>query len=197
MENTNLKPHRRRNYFIDREFQTKFILKFCTLVAAAGFLFMSILYFSVMQSTAVSIVDSRVVVRSTADLILPILIQTVIVVTIIVSLATIAVTLFVSHKIAGPLYRFRKVMQELENGNFASEFQIRRPDQLQDLAGAFNSMIRKVRDELKQLKENSISLKDKLESLTEQEISEMKRPILSELKRISEELSKLVRNFKT
>jgi molecular chaperone DnaK (HSP70) len=58
-------------------------------------------------------------------------------------------------------------------------------------------MIRKVRDELKQLKENSISLKDKLESLTEQEISEMKRPILSELKRISEELSKLVRNFKT
>ena len=195
MENS--KPHKRRNYLIDREFQIKFILKFCALVAAGGLLFMGILYFSVMQSTAVSIVNSRVMVRSTADLILPILIQTVIVVTIVISLFTILVTLFISHKIAGPLYRFKKVIQELENGDFSSDFKIRNPDQLQELAGAFNSMIKKVREEMGQLKENSLSLKDKLESLSEHEISELKRPILKELKKISEELSKLVRNFKT
>jgi len=193
----NPKPHKRRIYLIDREFQVKFILKFCALVAAAGLLFMSILYFSVMQSTAVSIVNSRVVVRSTADLILPILIQTVIVVTIVISLFTIFVTLFISHKIAGPLYRFKKVMQELETGDFSSDFQIRNPDQLQELARAFNSMIKKVREEMGQLKENSVSLKDKLESLSEHEISELKRPILKELKIISEELSKLSHNFKT
>lgn len=193
----NPKPHKRRKYLIDMEFQVRFILKFCALVAAAGLLFMSILYFSVMQSTAVSIVNSRVVVRSTADLILPILIQTVIVVTIVISLFTIFVTLFISHKIAGPLYRFKKVMQELENGDFSSDFQIRNPDQLQELARAFNSMIKKVREEMGQLKENSVSLKDKLETLSDHEISELKRPILKELKVISEELNKLVHNFKT
>lgn len=197
MENINAKPYKRRVYLIDREFQARFILKFCALVAAGGLLFMGILYFSVMQSTAVSIVNSRVVVRTTADLILPILIQTVIIVTVVVSLATILVTLFVSHKIAGPLYRFRRVMQELERGNFSSDFHIRQPDQLQELAKAFNSMIKKMREELGQLKENSVSLKGKLESLSEHEISEVKRPILAELKKISEELSKLVRNFKT
>jgi len=195
MENS--KPHKRRNYLIDREFQFKFILKFCALVAAAGLLFMSILYFSVMQSTAVSIVNSRVVVRSTADLILPILIQTVIVVTIIISLASIFVTLIISHKIAGPLYRFKKVIQELENGDFSSDFQIRNPDQLQELAKAFNSMIKKVREEMGQLKENSFTLTEKLESFSEHEISELKRPIVRELKAISEELNKLLRNFKT
>ncbi len=193
----NLKPHKRRTYLIDREFQVKFILKFCALTAAAGLLFMSILYFSVMQSTAVSIVNSRVVVRSTADLILPILIQTVIVVTIVMSLFTILVVLFVSHKIAGPLYRFKRVMQELENGDFSSDFQIRTPDQLQELAKAFNSMIKRVREELGQLKENSLTLKQKLENLSDHEISELKRPILKELKAITEELNKLVRNFKT
>lgn len=195
MENS--KPHKRRKYLIDREFQFKFILKFCALVAAGGLLFMAILYFSVMQSTAVSIVNSRVVVRSTADLILPILIQTVIAVTIIISLATIFVTLIISHKIAGPLYRFKKVIQELENGDFSSDFQIRNLDQLQELAGAFNSMIKKVREEMGQLKENSVSLKEKLEALSEHEITELKRPILKELKAISEEFNKLSRNFKT
>lgn len=197
MENINTRPSRRKNYFIEKEFQTKFILKFCGLVVIGGLLFIGILYFLVMQSTTVSIVNSRVIVRTTADFILPVLIQTVVIVTIIVSLATIAVTLFISHKIAGPLYRFKKVLQELESGDFSSDFSIRHFDQLQELARMFNTMIKKIRGELKQLKDNSISLKDKLESLSEYEVSEMKRPILTELKKISEELNKLMRYFKT
>ncbi|MDD5166302.1 MAG: methyl-accepting chemotaxis protein [Candidatus Omnitrophica bacterium] len=187
----------RKSYLIEKEFQTKFILKFCALVAAGGLLFIGILYLLLMQSTTVSIVDSRVAVRTTADFILPILVQTVVIVTVIVSLATIAVTLFISHKIAGPLYRFKKVLQELESGDFTSDFRLRHMDQLQELAGVFNSMVKKIREELKQLKDNSVSLKDKLEKLSEHEISELKRPILTELKKISEELNRVVRYFKT
>ncbi|MFA5145723.1 MAG: methyl-accepting chemotaxis protein [Candidatus Omnitrophota bacterium] len=197
MDNLNTKVGRRKQYFIEKEFQVKFILKFCALVAVGGLLFIGILYFLLMQSTTVSIVNSRVVVRTTADFILPVLVQTVVIVTIIVSLATIAVTLFISHKIAGPLYRFKKALQELENGDFSSDFRLRHLDQLQELAGVFNSMVKKIREELKELKDNSVSLKDKLEKLSEHEISEMKRPILTELKKISEELSRVVRYFKT
>lgn len=191
------RTYKRRTYFIERQFQTKFILKFCALVAVGGLLTIGILYFLSMRSTTVSIVNSRVVVRSTADFLLPVLLQTVLIVTVLVSIATIIVTLFVSHKIAGPLYRFKKVMQVLAEGDFSSEFHIRHLDQLQDVADTFNEMIRKIRQELGQLKHNLLTLKEKLSDISEHEIAEHKRSALAELKRICEELNKVSRYFKT
>lgn len=191
------RTYKRRNYFIEKSFQAKFILKFCALVALGGILTIGLLYLIAMQSTTVSFVNSRVVVRTTADFILPILIQTVAIVTVIVGLATIAVTLFVSHKIAGPLYRFKKVMEELEEGNFPQDFHIRQFDQLQDLAVTFNNMIKKTRDEIKSLKDNFSSFREKLNGILEHEVPEHKRLLLHELKKISEELDKALHYFKT
>jgi len=172
-------------------------LKFCALVAIGGLLTIGILYFLAMRSTTVSIVNSRVVVKTTADFILPILVQTVVVVMIIVSIATIFVTLFVSHKIAGPLYRFKKTMKDLEEGNFSEDFRIRHLDQLQDLAESFNNMIRKVRQEAGNLKGNFNKLEEKLGNISEQEITENKRALLSELKNILGELNRIINYFKT
>lgn len=188
---------KRRNYFIDKKFQTRFILKFCFLVAVGGLLTIGIVYLLAMRSTTVSFVNSRAVVRTTADFILPLLIQTVLIVVVIMSLATIIVTLFVSHKIAGPLYRFKKVLEALEQGDFSSSFKIRRLDQLQGIADAFNAMITRIRIQLKALKENLQDLKEKLDNISEQEVAEHKRSIFNELKKISEELNKITRYFKT
>jgi len=188
---------KRRIYFIEKKFQANFILKFCVLVAIGGLLTIGILYFLAMQSTTVSIVNSRVVVKTTADFILPILVQTVVVVMIIVSIATIFVTLFVSHKIAGPLYRFKKTMKDLEGGNFAEDFRIRHLDQLQDLAETFNIMIRRVREEAANLKVNFNKLEEKLGNISEQEITETKRALFRELKNISGELNRIINYFKT
>ena len=95
---------RRKNYFIEKSFQTKFILKFCTLVVIGALLTISIVYFFAMRSTTVAIVNSSVVVKTTADFLLPALLQTVAVVMILIGLATIIVTLFTSHQIACLLY---------------------------------------------------------------------------------------------
>jgi len=189
--------YKRRTYFIEKKFQAGFILKFCGLVAAGGLLTIGILYLLAMRSTTVSVVNSRVVVMTTADFILPILIQTVVVVMILIGLATIAVALLVSHKIAGPLYRFKKVMEALTEGDFSGDFKLRRPDQLQDIANSFNNMIAKIRPELKSLKDNVYSLKEKLDNISEQEISEHKRAIFKELKIVSQEINKVINYFKT
>lgn len=140
--------NRRRNYFIERSFQARFILKFCMLVALGSLLTIGILYFIGMRSTTVAIVNSRVVVKSTADFLLPVLIQTVLVVMVLVSIAAIIVTLFVSHKIAGPLYRLKKAMHSLGEGNFSIEIKLRKLDQLKDIAEAFNAMARKLKERL-------------------------------------------------
>lgn len=197
MANPNAGIHKRRIYLIEKSFQVKFILKFCGLVVFGGLLTIGLLYLLAMQSNTVSFVNSRVVVRATSDFILPILIQTVAVVIIIVGLATVMVTLLFSHKIAGPLYRLKKVLKDLEGGDFSSDFHIRHLDQLQDLADTFNNTINKTRDRIQVLQNDVKSMKETLDGISENEIPESKRSIFSQLKGISEELNKAIRHFKT
>jgi len=187
---------KRHIYFIEKSFQARFILKFCGLIGLGGVLTIGLLYLWAKGATTVSIVNSRVIVTTTADFILPLLIQTVIIVTILVAIATIAVTLFVSHKIAGPLYRFKKIMEAMGEGDFLSQVKIRKGDQLQDLAKIFDDMIVKNRLKIKALKADLGVFNEKLSNISENEISENKKAYLQELKKISHEIDQTINFFK-
>jgi len=176
MKNTQV-SNKRKNYFIDKDFQTRFILKFCLLVVLAGIITTGILYFVGKKSTTVAIVDSRVVVRSTADFLLPILIQTVLAVMIICGLATIIVTLLFSHKIAGPLYRFKKAIEGIKLGNLSANFYIRNYDQLKGLSGEVNAMIDKTREQINLIKADVANFKVKKGNISEQDIEELDKKI--------------------
>ena len=188
--------HKRRNYFIDKKFQGTFILKFSLIVLAGGVFTTCITYFLALQSTTVAFVNSKVVARTTADFILPILIQTVILVTIGIAIAAGVLLLMFSHKIAGPLYRFKKVMESLEKGEFPSEFRIRQYDQLQGLADSFNGMIKKTKAESTQLKQDLSTLKGKISGISEEGLPEEKRRALSEIKEILSGMDKVINHFK-
>jgi methyl-accepting chemotaxis protein len=165
-------------------------------MAAAGLITIAILYIFSLKSNTVAFMNSRVVVKTTADFILPILVQTVVIVMIIVSIATIAVTLFFSHKIAGPLYHLKKVTEDLKAGDFSADFRIRHLDQLQDLADTFNNMIKKVRGEIVGIKQKAGLLEGQLKEIGEGEINESKRHALREAKKISRELNQAADYFK-
>ena len=193
MENT---TYKRRNYFIDKKFQLMFMMRFSVLVLIGGMLTIAFIYLLGMQSKTVAIQNSRVIVKTTADFILPLLIQAVIAVTIIVGITTGILTLLVSHKISGPLYRFKKVLEALEQGDFSSEFHIRSADQFHELADEINGMIRNTKQKVSGIKNNVVSLKQKLDSLNENDFPGDKRAALTELKRLADEIDKLVSYFK-
>ncbi|MFA5320788.1 MAG: hypothetical protein WBE75_05995 [Candidatus Omnitrophota bacterium] len=196
-EKTVKKEFKRRQLFIDRDFQSKFIMKFCGIVAAGSAITIGLIYFLSLRYTSITVENSRVVVKSTADLLLPMLLQTVLVVMVVVSLFTVFTTLVFSHKIAGPLYRFRKIMQSLEDGDFSADFKLRKLDQLQELANVFNRMILKIRTELSVLKDDFTALKNKLDSISGNEVVEHKRLCFNELKQITDHLNKILDHFKT
>ena len=193
MEN---KIYKRSNYFIDKKFQFQFMMRFSALVLIGGLLTIAFIYLLGMQSKTVAIQNSRVIVKTTADFILPLLIQAVIAVTIIIGITTGILTLLVSHKISGPLYRFKKVLESLEQGDFSTEFHIRSADQLHELADNINGMIRNTKGKVSGIKNNMVSLKQKLDSLNENDLPENKRAALIELKKIADEIDKLVSYFK-
>ena len=137
------------------------------------------------KATTVSFVNSRVVVQNTADFLAPLLMQTFVISTIIIGMATIIITLFISHRIAGPLYRFKKVLGSLGEGNFALAFKIRHKDSLQDMSVAFNDMIANVQKKFEVIDTDLKNLKGKLEAGD-----------LKEIKKSVSEVDKALHNFK-
>ncbi|MCK4518810.1 MAG: hypothetical protein KAU12_01700, partial [Candidatus Omnitrophica bacterium] len=67
------KPYKRRNYYIDKKFQSRFIIRFCLLVILACVLFGGLIYFLSLKSTTTSFENSRLIIKSTADYLLPLI----------------------------------------------------------------------------------------------------------------------------
>jgi len=157
MENV---KNRRRNYYIDRQFQLNFIIKFCALVLIGSAISGIIIYFMSKTTVCTTFENSKLIMKSTADYILPSVLFSSIISVILIGLAAIAVTLFASHKIAGPLYRLDKDVQEITSGNLAITFRLRDGDEIRPLASSLNDMVGAIRGRVVEIGKSL----DKLES---------------------------------
>ncbi|MCX7661356.1 MAG: hypothetical protein N2Z79_01570 [Candidatus Omnitrophica bacterium] len=150
---------RRRIYFIEKRFQTNFIFKFFVLVFLGAIIFAGIIYILSRHTSTVTFLHGKAKILSTADFLFPILIQTIVVVTVVISLFGIILTLFISHKIAGPLYRLKKALESIGRGEIPSNFCFRKKDQLQDLAVSVSIMVKELKGKISDLKRDWEELK--------------------------------------
>lgn len=154
--------HKRTNYFIKKGFQANFIVKFCLLIMAACSVLSVSAYLLSQKTLTTAFENSRLVIKSTADFILPTLLVSSTASGIIICLATIIVVLFVSHKIAGPIYRFEKTAEAISEGNLTSGLRIRKDDQLQPLASSLDEMEASLRNNISELKNIAGQLENNL-----------------------------------
>ncbi|MDD5347023.1 MAG: methyl-accepting chemotaxis protein [Candidatus Omnitrophica bacterium] len=150
---------RRRHYLIDKDFQLKFILRFCAVVVLASLLLGGLVFYLTRSSTTVAIENTRVSVKSTADFIFPVLVLTVVLVALFSSVVLGTMALVVSHRIVGPLYRLRREVAALQAGDFTRQFQVRNKDSLKDLAKSLALMSQALRQKHDQLRKKSEELK--------------------------------------
>lgn len=69
---------------------------------------------------------------------------------VIVSLLLFALGIYASHRVAGPMYRVTKNMSLIGEENRIDTIQIRKKDQLRELADAFNHMVHALKDRMYQ-----------------------------------------------
>lgn len=67
-------------------------------------------------------------------------------------------SIFTSHKIAGPLYRFNLIFKALKEGTVPTPVQLRRGDYLHDEKETINQMLESLREKLTAIKEEQASL---------------------------------------
>ena len=177
---------RRRNYFIDREFQTRFILKFCGLIAAASALTGVLIYLFNRHTNTVAFENLKVVVKSTSDFILPIMLEILLIVTVVVGVGTIMVTLFASHKISGPLYKMTLELEKMKRKDLTSRVRIRSTDQLQQAAGEVESLRMCLNESISSLKKEWTAIRQALDDAGNEALA---KKISVHVSKIEEELT--------
>jgi len=168
---------RRRIRIVKMEFQRNFILKFCAIIIFAALIIAAIVYALSISSTTTVFENSRLTVKSTADFILPLLILSCLAAIIGAGAVTIIVTLFISHRIAGPLYRLEKDIAEVNNGNLNVEIRVRKKDELQELAKSLNQMLKSIRNTLSEVNKE-------IKSITLSAIPEKEQEKIEKIKNI-------------
>ncbi len=184
--------YKRRNYFIDRNFQTNFILKFCVIVIFSSALVVAGILFFSRDSNTVAIENTQVTVKSTSDFILPLVVSTLIVVALFSALCVVVLTLLVSHKISGPLYRVQREIEVVARCDFRRNFHIRGGDQLQELARSLDVMCNSLKDSHIELKHKFDNLKRFLEENNYNVSARQAEQLLSHINNLQADLD----NFK-
>ena len=184
----NNKQYKRKQYFIDKNFQSKFILKFSLVVILASVIIGGLIFYLSTNSTTVAIENTKITVKRTADFILPIMVHTIVIVTLFSVIIACGLILLISHKISGPLFRLKREIDLMKTGDLGRDFNIRATDQLKDLALSLNLMCSTLKEKLTESKEqcksfeNFISQKDvSIQKDTKEQILELLNKLKNQL----------------
>lgn len=60
--------------------------------------------------------------------------------------------IFISHRIAGPMYRFEKSAQAIRNGDLSVNFNVRKTDEMHEDAIALEEMVESLRKDIEEMK---------------------------------------------
>lgn len=142
----------RRKYFIKRKFQREFIMKFCALVVLGVIISGFTVYMMSKSTVTTTFENSRLRIKNTAEFILPAVGLASAVVIVLIGLATIAVTLFTSHRIVGPLYRMEQDIRAVASGNLTIRFHTRKTDELKALSESLEDMTGALKGDIERMK---------------------------------------------
>jgi nitrate/nitrite-specific signal transduction histidine kinase len=73
----------------------------------------------------------------------------------LVMVQIVLLTIFFSHKVAGPVYRFEKICHNIIEGKYTDEVRLRQGDEMQNLARLFNEALRLTRLRMVELQSSS------------------------------------------
>ncbi len=154
--------YKRRIYVVDKESQIKFtIITIGSLVSFALLVVLIIWLPSYLAPLSESDAGSKVIAQEFSHLVEGEIIPATLVFLLLVSLFTI----FHTHKIFGPVYRFQHSTKRLENGDLKFSIVLRKWDYLKGLQNSMNSFISSLRNKVISMKKSVSQLNQDLNNL--------------------------------
>jgi methyl-accepting chemotaxis protein len=132
---------KRKTVFIKRAFQGRFVAVMLAIIVLSGLASSLLLYLlldSDLQSQAQS--AHAAITDTWQRLWISILVGNVIAV-LIAGVTAVFMVIQLSHKVAGPLYRFEALFEQVSKGDLSVRAKLRTDDQLIEMAEKFNQMM--------------------------------------------------------
>lgn len=151
------KPYKRKIILINKSFQLKMSFILTSWILALAFIYPSIVFF-IFERLAESITHPRLeevslLIQEQNEIIF----SRTILLYICFGVLTFLLSLFVSHKIAGPLYKLNNAMNAVTEGSQDQKIFFRNSDYFKELAESFNQMLDKVLSGNTNIKNNSFN----------------------------------------
>lgn len=177
--------HRRSTFLINRRFQLKFAFYVCSWLVALSMaypliisnLFDYFLRYLALDPSGPALVQLEQTRQN--------LLRLIIVMQLILLSLTFLISLFMSHRIAGPLHQLRKSLQQAQEGDFNQKLSFRKFDYFPELASGYNEMVNRIQSRLQSQEAKLLETQRQLEKLLSQSDADLRK-----------ELSLMINNFK-
>jgi methyl-accepting chemotaxis protein len=152
----------RKNYFIEKKFQAKYALLTVLMLLTYTFLFLVIIFLPYILTLYF---DYPIIEKADAARVLLLLHGTIWPWIGGIILFFGIASIFVSHKVAGPLFRMKKCLTQVTDGDLSVVIKLRKWDDLKDLAEKTNNLIEELRTFVNTLKTDYDLLADYIQEL--------------------------------
>lgn len=142
------RSRKRRILFIEKAFQVRFIAKVTAVVVFGTALTGGLLYLLADREFGRAFYSAHYQARSSWELLLPAVLVASFVAMCLVAGLAVVLTLYDSHRIGGPLFRFKANLKEIGDGNLVLVTRLREGDELQSFSEAVNQMVDALREKV-------------------------------------------------
>ncbi|NJD06677.1 MAG: HAMP domain-containing protein [Methylococcaceae bacterium] len=138
---------KRRAVFIHRAFQGRFIAWMLGLILVFGVCSAGILYLLLASELEAETRSVHVRIMDVWERLGLAIVSGNVVSALMSGVLVVIVVLYLSHKIAGPMFRFSRIFDEIGRGNLDVSADLREDDQLKDLAQSLDRLILALRQQ--------------------------------------------------
>jgi methyl-accepting chemotaxis protein len=195
------RPWRRRNYFIKRDLQGRYVFNFFIFILFGTIIFT--LIFSALTINTLTVVyeDYNLKIGKTPIVLLKEILKTHWFFLLTVGIAIVIASIFLTHRFAGPIYRFEKSVEEMIKGNFNFIIRLRKKDEGKELANLMNELNSTISRIINEIKDISDKLGEETllisEMLKKEEHSVEIKNSLEKIREAQKKLSNILSQFKT
>ncbi|MBI4685661.1 MAG: methyl-accepting chemotaxis protein [Nitrospirae bacterium] len=191
-----MRTYRRKKYFVKKNFQARFILKFLVLSSIASIL--SILLFNYLAYRKIDSVlfSMRIPASGAGELLLKEAFYSNLFAIAVVVIMVMITVRGIFHKIARPLYAIRANLQKIRSGDLSLKIALRRGDEFKDVADELNGMILGLHQRFTEIKGNAQQLSEyarELKDLSGDKNKERLEALKEQVRAVEETLEKFQR----
>jgi len=153
---------KRRNFFIKKDLQGKYMFSFFIFLVVGSIIFT--LIFSLLSSNTMTIVydNYKLQIGKTPLILIKEILSAQWIFIVAGGFLVVVLSMFLTHRFAGPIFRFEKSIEEMTKGNLNFRIYLRAKDEGKELAEKINILIDMLSSDLKEMRRLSEEVNNKL-----------------------------------